>query len=556
MIKQPDFISDENGNKIELYQHQLKSVFELENLEKTKQVVKGNLTYRTNIGFFRDIAGYGKTLSMCTLLARDHNSDYTDWNIETPYEKKIVSSISNNIYSEKIIKYKKCDCSLIVCSPNIVHQWAKELDRCKLVYHIIKNKKSTEILTIDNMNENYQVILIDSNYLYYFNERFHSYVFRRFIFDEVADLKIALPTKISEILADFYWFISATIYKNLYTRYHRYDWIKNLIPHTYGCVYDDISIMNEPAFILSSIKLPKPRYFSYSYHGNVLSVKFSSFFPSYISKMIANGNIKEVSKIIGIREEENIFDAIVRLQDQKIASIQLLSPGPRRVEKLAKARNEKENIIARIKGCLDDNCQCDICYSDIKNIMITPCCYHSFCPPCILGSIDRIKSCPICRSIINPKQIITNYHSSSDQYSSSTHIQNQEQEIKNQVYTAIDIINKIFSSPLKRQILFFSDFEDVFSPIRMNVDENKQMRILKGQIKTRENIISEFRSGKIDLLYINSITNMSGMNLQNCTDIILFHKMEKQQEDQIIARAIRIGCDHDVNIHQLVNTNL
>ena len=85
--------------------------------------------------------------------------------------------------------------------------------------------------------------------------------------------------------------------------------------------------------------------------------------------------------------------------------------------------------------------------------------------------------------------------------------------------------------------------------------ENFEIKQLRGQQTTREKTLKNYRNGNLNILYLNSVLNASGLNLTCTTDIIIIHTMDKATTDQVIGRAIRIGCQNDVTVHQLQPKN-
>jgi SNF2 family DNA or RNA helicase len=47
----------------------------------------------------------------------------------------------------------------------------------------------------------------------------------------------------------------------------------------------------------------------------------------------------------------------------------------------------------------------------------------------------------------------------------------------------------------------------------------------------------------------------SGLNLENTTDMILFHKFDTESEKQVIGRAQRYGRNEPLNVHYLLYEN-
>ena len=81
--------------------------------------------------------------------------------------------------------------------------------------------------------------------------------------------------------------------------------------------------------------------------------------------------------------------------------------------------------------------------------------------------------------------------------------------------------------------------------------ENIVCKEIKGRSESREKLIKEFKSGKTRVIFLNSRNNGAGINLQECTDIILYHQMENSTTTQILGRANRIGRTDELNVHHL-----
>ena len=114
--------------------------------------------------------------------------------------------------------------------------------------------------------------------------------------------------------------------------------------------------------------------------------------------------------------------------------------------------------------------------------------------------------------------------------------------------TVIDIIKKKQDG----KFIVFSAFEETFINIRNCLEhENITYGEISGKKENREQTINEFKHGNVDVLFLNSINSGDGLNLQEATDIILYHKMSSGLETQIIGRANRIGRNIDLSVHHL-----
>jgi hypothetical protein len=87
--------------KVNLYPHQLRSIYMMEKLEREKLVRFNSYNIRTSLGINADITGYGKTLSMIGMIVRNK----MEWNLNEPFIiTKNYSYSYNLVNKEKIYK--------------------------------------------------------------------------------------------------------------------------------------------------------------------------------------------------------------------------------------------------------------------------------------------------------------------------------------------------------------------------------------------------------------------------------------------------------------------
>ena len=111
--------------KVNLFKHQLASIYQMETMEREKVVHYDNRDKETKIGFNADTTGYGKTLSMIGLIARDK----MEWDLDIPFVKEIINQESAGlILSRRVERYDKLPTTLILVPTSIVSQWEKELN--------------------------------------------------------------------------------------------------------------------------------------------------------------------------------------------------------------------------------------------------------------------------------------------------------------------------------------------------------------------------------------------------------------------------------------------
>ena len=76
---------------------------------------------------------------------------------------------------------------------------------------------------------------------------------------------------------------------------------------------------------------------------------------------------------------------------------------------------------------------------------------------------------------------------------------------------------------------------------------------VKGNKDHISNILKQFEKGKIQILLMNSTQAGAGMDLKSATHIILMHMMRKEEERQIVGRAIRLGRTEPLTLVRLLH---
>ena len=112
-----------------------------------------------------------------------------------------------------------------------------------------------------------------------------------------------------------------------------------------------------------------------------------------------------------------------------------------------------------------------------------------------------------------------------------------------------DIINE----NKKGKFIIFSSYDETFNKIKHICDDlDMKISSIQGTVEQRSKIIESFKKGDINIIFLNSNHNGAGINLQEATDLILYHKMNEDLETQIVGRANRIGRTNSLKIHHLI----
>jgi SNF2 family DNA or RNA helicase len=66
------------------------------------------------------------------------------------------------------------------------------------------------------------------------------------------------------------------------------------------------------------------------------------------------------------------------------------------------------------------------------------------------------------------------------------------------------------------------------------------------------NTVAAYKTRDLDVLLVNSNNYGSGLNLENTTDVVLFHKLDSEVEHQVVGRALRMGRTSPLNVWYLL----
>jgi SNF2 family DNA or RNA helicase len=269
--------------------------------------------------------------------------------------------------------------------------------------------------------------------------------------------------------------------------------------------------------------------------------------------MIAAGNIEGAVVALGGKKTENILELVkkdileqqnstekdiiiyrdIKRDDKKLENL---------IEKLDIIKNKLSQLEIRFEEMLTD--VCSICTGKLKNPIMEPSCQNLFCGECFLTWLQRKQTCPLCRASVDTTEIVYLSGKSNDDTSSFND--------KQKNLTPLEKVNEIVRSNDNGKFIIFSEYDETFKPIcRMLKEAGINFAVVVGNRKAREQSIDSFKTGDTRVMFLNSNFNGAGINLQEASDIILYHEMSTNTQNQIIGRANRIGRLHPLNVHHL-----
>ena len=544
-LNMPKIIQPKNIN-ISLLPHQLTSVFNMELFEKNKSVKTDYCIIETNIGINADKTGYGKTLSMITLIFRDKMK----WDVKTPYRLPEINSFANGrIIIKKYSEFNKINCTLVLASQSIISQWKSELDKFTLKVCLLSSRKSIDIIEIDN----YDVVLVTPSMYNYLICKYFNMAWKRFIYDEPGHMKVPA---MKPIYAGFIWLVTSTPNAIQHTHMNcRKSFMKDLISHcifpqSFEYKFRHMIIKNDEKYIEYSFNMPKTNNLYYKCYNPVYKT-LNGFVSKRLSEMISAGNIQDVIKELGGGETKNITELVKKKKIEELDQIEAYLQVSIKHNKENQIIKAKEKI-QRIKKQIDEldkryknmlNGDCNICFDKIKDPVMEPGCQNLFCGKCLLTWLKDNSTCPLCRKNVSIRELV--YINSDEK---QQNIIKSLPKIKTKINTLLDIIK----SKVDGRFIIFSSWDCTFFPIRTELTKNNIKFIeIKGGISQRERNIKRFKNGDINVIFLNSRFNGSGINLQECSDIIIYHEMGRNMINQVLGRANRIGRQTALNVHYL-----
>jgi hypothetical protein len=560
--EQPELI------KIQLKEHQLKMLYKCLELERNSIKIN-NTIIQTSLGVIGDPVGSGKSYIILSLIASKF----------IPSHQLIIKSRSSllNVYEPRQIT-NNINCDLLVIPYNLITQWKSYISNTGLNVLYLSRAKDLK----DIKYEDYNLIVVSSsiyNKFYYLPK--NGIRFNRVIFDEADSIKIPSCEKIQGY---FYWFVTSSINNLLIPapRSHHdlpihiagikhNGFIKNTFMEL-GYLYNYkkyVFLQNDNNLIKESFLLPEPTIMKILCKNLTILNVLSGCINENIKRMIFAGNIEDAIKEIDIQKtnETNIIkiianDILREIENKKIdlESIKRKTyTNPKKQEedisKIEKEINTLNNKVNDISNRLKENNIDPITYEEIKNLVIINCCQQNFDFESITKYIASVKNakCPMCRTPITNNNLILVHNEEEEETK-------EEEEKVDDIFDKPIELNNILTKKLSSnsRILIFSEFSNTWNAIAEILEKNNIIyKELKGNQYVINNILKWYRDGEdvSKVLLLNAKFYGSGLNLENTSDVIIYHKMDDDLEKQVIGRAQRVGRKTSLNIWRLLYEN-
>ena len=594
--------------KVSLRRHQHSVIEKMIEYENTflNGYTKQDHTLFSKYAILGDNVGVGKTLMILGHIASIKNKSR-----EMPF-KLFDPSSSRNFYSivnSTVNDLSNAGC-LIIVPHTLFRQWSDEItSKTTLKFHPLKTKKNVSCDSFYKDVTSSDVILV-SNTLYkdlYLRTEELGIKWNRIYIDEADTIELTSTFLRKEANTNFIWLITASFSHllfpqnySIYISLTQYNIMKNnnilnneldlLLQKNYKPLSSAFfltsyvrslrflsQILNETHsmrgnlvircsrdFIDKSIKLPQLFTTNILCKPSIAHQIVYDIIGSNIKQLLNAGDTKSALEILGVKTENNqsLIEAVNESKLKELERLEKTYDFKQSLEyaspqaKESSLKNLKEKIdhikeqIASVKQRIENYNQdvCPICYDEPNDPLLTNCCSRIFCALCVLQSLARNTSCPLCRTIINP--------SSLKKITTENIVVSNKKDESSEPKKKIDAFFEILEKNPKGKFLVFSRYDNSFSDIISGcISRNLVTKELKGSKDMIASTLNNFREGNVNILLMNTIQMGAGLNITDATHVILLHSMTHEEEKQILGRAYRVGRKNELHFMRLLYPN-
>jgi SNF2 family DNA or RNA helicase len=572
-----------------LFPHQLKSVADMEQFERKKTVTlhsdcpnptssfwtsgstlglnmsnmhdlipdRANQRYlKRECGVQADPVGYGKTLSVVALIARDKMA----WDMTTQMTIDTVERCGWYESGYTNVK-KRVNATLIIASLSCVDQWIADFKFAPcLKILVVKSKKTVETLCspVTRQEFDYDVVLCTPNFYRMVVQKNPNVAWKRFVFDEPAHVKIP---RMQSPLCGYAWFITAT--PGGVVKCQHQNWVGKLFDRMSG---DSVSryygggnqglmlftVRNPDSFVQQSFGMPHSIMLEYLC-SQPLASGLRGIVSADVLAQIEAGDISgAISALGGSSASKDTIIDVIRAKKTRRRDEILFHLNRATADEMKTRWKDRlvaiDDDLSQLEETLEDDLQgsCMICLDDLFEPVMEPACGKMFCGGCMLRWITaHSNNCPNCRVAVDPSCLVHVGAPPPEKQGRKTHP------------TKLECMEKIFKDRIaedpRAKFVLASQFKGGYFGAIQACLERLGIKFckLKGASSSRTKMIKSFQEGDTQVVFLTNLANTAGVNLQAATDVIMFNSMDESTRTQVIGRANRIGRTKPVFVHTL-----
>lgn len=523
--------------------------------KRLKVCIDDDACLETRVGVLGDSVGTGKTRVVLGLIKETQGDPPDEGSIEA------IEEVESFGLRTRLIKKRKgqfLNCTLVVANQSLLGHWEKEADKMGVTYDTLTS--ASHIRNVDWSDLDVEALFVSQsmyNKMVDYTEDLNL-VWRRFVIDDPPNTHVNGMKFVSFY---FFWCMSAT-WRAVSDRYlrgrHAYcHLMKDLVGYLEPEIIDKLVVRNEH---YDMVTLPDYEEKEYRCSNPVLGAVRQEI-SGEIAEMLAGGDIKGAIERLGgsSTSEANVMDLVLmKVQDELKECRHKVSKytGKKGKKGLLKEWTEKTETCSKRLEALKTRIseakrgECPICHDPITDAILEPACQNIFCGKCAMAWFTGNSTCPLCRATVELSSLVHICEEKlGKEKGKSRKVTTQVQRPKPD--TLLRILKGLDAD---RKTIIFSNHDASFEVIRRLLDDGGVPYLrMQGTKGKRENCLDMFRSGDVKILFLNSIINGAGLNLQCATDIIIYHRLEEDMKRQVIGRVQRIGKKDSFRVHYLLD---
>ena len=585
LTKEDDVADHPHDVLIRLKRHQLTLLQAAIKLETSSfQNINGLSTVqlKTKLGILCDRVGAGKSYVMLSLVVNEK--------IPVIMEPDIQSLANGLIVTRTLAPKHIVQTNVIVISQNLVTQWRNYINEFQQSLYdstsFVTNEKDYKELGKKPLAQSKLLVVTLTMY-----KRLHhmlqekKYTVRRVFYDEIEN---GCHAPIDSV---FTWFVTSSFANLLYpsglTRYN----------DQYSQYVNYISGIQKNGFLKDifqefKVKLDQDALLALFLKNNDEYVKDSmGILPIEVIKIMCKNNAASIlnglidSDIIDCINADDIQGAIMQInkhhhksEDNIVAimvqELQKTSNDLKQrllytenvhyeseydklsdLERLKTRQRDVEGKMIHIRERITTTDSCHICFDTIENKCVVSCCSNAYCFKCLTKWLSRTQSestCPLCKTHIDIQSnifVVETLATNSLTINPTYELHNSNNKIKN-------LENILAKSGPNDKILILSAHDNTFNMMASLLTRlDIKYAHLKRNSFVVKRTIDNYRNGDTKVLLFTTTHFGPGLNLENTTDIIMFHKFNTDLERQVIGGANRVGRNNPLKVWYLLNEN-
>jgi len=315
-------------------------------------------------------------------------------------------------------------------------------------------------------------------------------------------------------------------------------------------------------FVRESITLPPISIRNILCRTSVMHQVVAHAIPADVRALLHAGDIKGALDNLGVKPEEPV-SLITAVTENRIKELNRLRltynfkssleyATPQAKEQALKSLKERmDSLEEQIKGLREriENYKteiCPICFDEPQTPTLTPCCHRIFCGSCILTSMTRTTTCPLCRTPIQASGLRN--------VATGPLVVEEVKSDEPQPLKKTEQLLQLLKANPTGKFLIFSRYDNPFIQLSHEIEAMKlTVKLVKGNKDVIAQTLKSFQKGDTNVLLLNSIQAGAGLNITAATHVILLHAMTHEEEKQILGRAYRLGRTEPLEVVRLLH---